>query len=308
MGIMEKDKTKMKKTQKTKLFFSICNKCGAICCKPTLFEMPYNLNLKPGDFSKIINIGYYALLNVGHDVTRGEAFVIHPHIFGHCPFLKYNTNSCTIYDIRPKMCSVFPYDPRSKEKIKEKCLILKTFKKDRLKEIQKKLSEYYDSTNFKKMEEKKQELDLISFRTQLAPFIKVISEQERYLNNSWGSFVFHTKLNVDISYANMFFKLIDSYSTYFKQEEVVIKSRIVTEEPSNSINILGVFSQNKTYDKYLIKEYLKKGDYYFTEVFDGSFLEGVIFDYELKRPPSSWEPYWDEMTNAIREFKSRNEP
>lgn len=91
------------------------------------------------------------------------------------------------------MYSVFPFDPRSKEVVKEYCMVLQKTKGGKLKEIQNNSLKYYQSVKYERIVNKHNNEDANSFRTEFQPFLTKFLEEKRLINNSWGSFISHSK-------------------------------------------------------------------------------------------------------------------
>ena len=84
----------------SKQFLTVCKKCKTLCCTlvlPPVTEKERNAILKAGFTDYFTHIS-------------NEIYTIKPTDQGKCPYLSCN-DSCTIHQVKPKLCRVWPVIP-----------------------------------------------------------------------------------------------------------------------------------------------------------------------------------------------------
>ena len=282
---------------------SICNECGAKCCKSSLKLPAHHITLYPGDFTSLVSQGYLACLSMS--VAAGHIQrVIRPHIFGYCPFLNLRTNKCKIYAKRPLSCRVFPYERYDNLGIKDECILYAKTKKEKRQSLGIKNFAKFTSTKYVH----KYQRDEFIFNTVFQPRIdEILGIDPRLITNDFGSFAFFSSNErTEGLILPKLFSLLDSYSSFFSTNQIYIVILVANENyfPVCLIKgIVGYFNNIGLAD--LLEEVTNVQGIYYEELMDCTLLDGLVFDYEINYPDSYWIDTWTTIKSISHEFKSR---
>ncbi len=289
---------------KKELLKKMCKKCGAKCCKPTLISIPSHINLCQGDFTNLFEQGYWGCLGISP--TRNIlSFIIRPHLFGHCPFLDYDTCECMIYENRPLVCRNFPFDPLNRLEMEQFCLLAKNLGEKKIQTIRNKLLIKYNTFKSQQERERKDYMDQTLFHTQFTPMINQIILSSKFITDNQGTYVIfgdYSKSHLVEALLGM----IGEYSKFFKQKQVMFSIMILNHNYRPVYLLRGIYGSKETFTETQLMEILdQKGNEYFHNVFDGSALEGIIFEKEIEEGIEKWKKTWEEQKQAFSKFPFR---
>ncbi len=279
----------------------ICNTCGTKCCKPNLVASPFNLNLAPGDFSTLLKNGHWVVLSIGYHTSLGPSFVISPHIFGFCSFLDYTSNKCKIYDQRPSLCKNFPFDPQIDNPVKKFCLLfIQTSRYLQMKyerEYQRLERDDIWQRKLKSKEEEDQDAYFNIYKRKES----TLNFKETLINNKLGSFLFTHLLNISVDNLGLF-ALLEEYSSFFALNQIVINAKIVNDKRDLISKVEGVYKSGFHFTKDNIQAIIANQTSYYLNKYNGSYLEGILYLTDLKKPIPDWQICWYELQSAFNNF------
>ncbi|MHA1974113.1 MAG: YkgJ family cysteine cluster protein [Candidatus Hodarchaeales archaeon] len=275
-----------------------CKKCGVKCCKPSLVSEPFDINLQPGDFTKIVELGAELLIDTVLDPEEGLRFIITPHIFGYCPFLNYWKQKCTIYSSRPSTCKRFPYDSQIKTSVKNQCPLWNSLDSKRIANIEEHYVRKFQSEKFIKEQKQLDALDAFTYTSNYSKRIDDLMKvrNTRLVNNSQGSFLIksYTAKYNDQTFESIL-GLLHRFRERITQEQLILDILVIDKQYSPIFELQGVLGVNNL-DRNEIFQVLASQDNYYEEKFDGSFIKGVFYLEELYY---DWGDCWNELYKVL---------
>ncbi|WP_455464352.1 YkgJ family cysteine cluster protein [Candidatus Hodarchaeum mangrovi] len=278
----------------------LCIICGAKCCKPNLVKDPFNLNLLPGDFTKLLKKNFHVMIGTGIDERNNLSLTIKPHIFGYCIFLNYFTNQCQIYSTRPQICRRFPFDSSINSSVKGQCLILTTISLEKLNQIENKIIIKDNSKENLNLMKIKDEEDSLIYQDEYVPQVESYFSTKSYIQSKYGSFFISHNESFQYDLFNQLTALLENYRIFFNHIKVILSIGIVNSSNYPFLFIEGILDPINQYSqKRIFQEIEKKGNYYLSQI-DGSYLEGLIYYDEIFEDPSHWHSCWEESRKNFK--------
>lgn len=294
---------KLVKKDVKQIIKDICvNQCKAKCCKTSLELPAHAIPFYPGDFTNFVEKGYSACL--GETTLEGIwQPIIRPHIFGYCPLLNPTTNECLIYDERPLGCKVFPFEHKYEHRIRNDCILYAKTKKEKRTALE--IRHYKQFSHYRYHQ--KYEIDQTVFQTTYQSILDETlgMDNPKLIKNDYGSFAFISKeINSNTIYLHKLCSLIKSYSTYFSLKQIIINVLVADTDYHPVCHIKGIYGY---FENISMLDLLNKTMYvqsiYFTDLNDGTLLEGVIFTHELDYDHSFWTDIWNQHKKNYQDWK-----